>query len=112
MTTIDERGRAAARALREAVATHHDDVPLHEIADEPPPRRSSHALVGAAVIVVLAGVVGAIAIGRDSDPDHVATRSYVARTISVQHGTRQVTLTPDGSLWVLGGCAVPTQTPC
>jgi hypothetical protein len=111
MTTIDERGRAAARALREAIAARHDVIPVHELVDAPPKRRRWHPVAAAAMIVVLAGAVGAIAVGRGDEPDHVAARSYVARTISVQRGARQVTLAPDGTLWVLGGCSV-TPTTC
>jgi hypothetical protein len=111
MTTIDERGRAAARALRDAIAAHPNDVPVHEIEVEPPKRRrSSQLLVAAAVIVLLGLVVSVVAISRGGDVDHVAARSYLARTIAVPRNARQVVALPNGALWVLGGCTVPPST--
>jgi hypothetical protein len=106
MTTIDDRGRAAARALREAIAVHQDEVPVHELDDEPPRRRRGARLVAlaAAVLVVAVAIAGAIALRAGDDTGRVTTDAYVAQTIRVPRGARQVAVTKEG-VWVLGGCA-------
>jgi hypothetical protein len=106
MTTIDDRGRAAARALREAIAAHQDEVQVHELDDEPPRRRRGARLLAlaAAVLVVAVAIAGAIVLQGGDDTGRVATDAHLAQTIRVARGARQVAVTTDG-VWVLGGCA-------
>jgi hypothetical protein len=105
MTTIDDRGRAAARALREAITAHQDEVPVHELDDEPPRRRRGVRLVAlaAAVVLVAVAIAGAIVLQGGDDTGRVATDAHVAQSIQVSGGARQVAVTSEG-VWVLGGC--------
>jgi streptogramin lyase len=97
MTTLDERGAAAARGLRAAVAEQHVAT-MHE----PParPARRAPLAAAAAILVVLAVAVGVLM--RTGGPDAATPR--VARFVHVPAGSSSIPVATDGGLWVASRC--------